>query len=155
MRGWLLCVSGWTMCGLECVSAVDGYGTRIHSGIVDFEGEQSLADLNGLRQFHRRGVLDSGNKNFKRPGLTTPRFGPFVLGEKESINLRDIRSERRAKGGQSRRVGIVRRCRHTLNLERCRELAAINDEEPRRPAKKDPAGPHAGSSADQFFDTEV
>ena len=99
MRGRLLCVCGWTTCGLRCVGTVDGYRTRIRSGIVDFEGEQSLADLNGLLEFDRGGILDSGNKNFKRPGLTTSRFGPFVLGEKESINLCDVRSKRGTKGG--------------------------------------------------------
>ena len=72
MRGWLLCVSGWTMCGLKCFSVVDGYRTRLRSGIIDFEGEQSLADLNSLIEFQLSGVLDSGNKNFKRPGLTPP-----------------------------------------------------------------------------------
>lgn len=99
MRGRLLWVCGWTMCGLECISAVAGYRTWIHSGIVKLESEQSLTNLNGLRQFDRGGILDSRNENFERPGLTTPRFGPFVLGEKESIDLRNVRSERRSKGG--------------------------------------------------------
>ena len=69
------------MCGLEYVSAVTGYRTWIHGGIVNLESEQSLTNLDGLGQFVRRGILDSRNENFERPGLTPSRLGPFVLGE--------------------------------------------------------------------------